>query len=140
MQFLLDQAAGHQPFTDDVGLVVLTGSRMSCEASAEHRALAAFLWGGPLIAEHARIRVIADEPDEELRRACAIIDTYALHPDGFHAVPYGQVADLSRRAGLLALAERLSATPLAQRCVRLDDVEIALSEQMKRDVPLGDWC
>lgn len=138
MRFLLDQAVGQQPHLEHVGLDVLTGSRMSCHAPAQHRALAAFLWGGPLIAEGPRIRVIADEPDEDLRRACAIVDRYALHVDGF-GVPYGEAADDVRRTYLFELAERLTATPLTHRHGRLEDLEVALAEQQQPHPAKRSW-
>lgn len=131
MRFLLDHAAGLQPETGGVGLVVLTGSRISCEASAEHRALAAFLWHGELVAAGPRIEVIADKPDPILRQACAIVDRYALHACGFDVVPNGRDADDAHRADLLELAARLRAFPLPQRYSRLTDLEEALAEQAR---------
>jgi hypothetical protein len=126
MQFLLDQAAGRQPETGDVGVTVLSGSRISCEASSQHRALAAFLWRGELIAARPQIRVIADQPDQTLREACAIIDRYALHADGF-GVPYGRPADDAYRARLIALAHGLTECPLSRRYGQLGDLEHALA-------------
>jgi len=83
MQFLLNFAAGVQSPTEHVHPSVLTGSRICCEPGANHRTLAAFLWQGELVAEGPRITVIADEPDEPLRQACAIVDRYAEDIDGF---------------------------------------------------------
>lgn len=128
MRFLLDHAAGLQPETGDVGLVVLTGSRISCEASAQHRALAAFLWRSELVAARPQIEVIADEPDPVLREACATVDRYALHADGF-AMPFGCEDHDSYRIGLLELAARLRVSPLARRYSHLSDLEQALTDQ-----------